>query len=153
MAFATLTELKGRLEWDLDAGEERIAQGALDDLSADAAFYGRPWTDETVPAYIKTLVLKAAQRYMRNPDGYETSRAGDETLGWGERPGNESGAASFTDKEIAAIRSLIRPAVFGSVNVQAWGTKLPSASVGRVPVSGYPGERTFPYFSSEDGPW
>lgn len=152
MAFAELTELKNRLEWTLDADEERIAQGALDDLSADATFHGNPrWTDATVPPYVSTLVLKAAQRYMRNPDGYETSRAGDEALGWGERPGNESGSAEFTAKEIAAIRTLVRPPVFGSINVQAYGTRLRPMQAGLVPAQG--GGDPVHMFSSDTEPW
>lgn len=154
MSFASLEELKGRLEWDLDTDEERIAQGALDDLSADALFYGNPrWTEASCPPYVKTLVLKAAQRYMRNPDGYEQSRAGDETVGWGQSTDDDKGAAAFSKKELAALKALVRPAVFGSINVQAYGTRFKAAQVGNVPVSGYPGEKPFPYYASPDGPW
>lgn len=152
MSFASVTELQGRLEWEMDADEERIAQGALDDLSADATFYGNPrWTEVTVPPYIKTLVLKAAQRYMRNPDGYEQSRAGDETVAWGQRSDTDAGSAYFSEKEIAAIKALVRPRVFGSVNVQAYGTRLTSASVGLVPAQG--GGDPIHMFSSDTEPW
>lgn len=151
MAFAELEDLKGRLEWTLDSDEERIAQGALDDLSADACFYGNPrWTETTVPSYVKTMVLKAAQRYMRNPDGYEQSRAGDETVGWGQSSDDEKGSAYFSKKEIDALRSLVRPRVFGSVNVQAYGTKLRRPG-GTVPD----GDNGTPIrmFASESDPW
>lgn len=152
MAFATLTELEARLEWDLDAGEKRIAQSALDDLSEDAKFHGNPrWDDTNVPPYVKTLVLKAAQRYMRNPDGYESSRAGDEALGWGERPGDESGSAEFTDKEITMLRSLVRKPALGSVNVQAYGTALTPNAIGYVPVAG--GGDPFPMYAQGTEPW
>lgn len=152
MVFATLPELQARCEWDFDSGEERIAQGALEDLTADALYHGNPrWTDLTVPPYVKTLVLKAAQRYMRNPDGYEQSRAGDETVAWGQRSDQEAGSASFNEKELAAIRALVRPRVFGSVNVQAYGTRLGRSQTGYVPVAD--GSKPFPYYASQDGPW
>ncbi|MCX4396044.1 hypothetical protein ACFVZJ_05320 [Streptomyces sp. NPDC058322] len=40
MPCATLDDLKGRLDWDLD-DELRIAAGALDDASDLAATHGR----------------------------------------------------------------------------------------------------------------
>ncbi|MEU9454845.1 hypothetical protein [Streptomyces sp. NPDC048277] len=80
VAYATLNELNGRLDSDLDPDKLRIAAGALDDASDLAATYGRDWPAGTAPRLVKTLVLKSAARYARNPNGYTQSRAGDETL-------------------------------------------------------------------------
>lgn len=147
--FATLVELKGRLEWTLDADEERAATGALEDLSEWARYYGRNWEVAASPRLVKTLVLGAAARFMRNPDGYTQSRAGDETLGWTDR-GVESGTATFARHEIDALRALVRPAAFGTLSMTAWGPQRMVAADGMVPVAG--GGDKFPLFS--DGtPW
>jgi len=43
-----------------------------------------PRTELLTRSLVRTLVLRCAARYMRNPDGYVTSRAGDETLTWSD---------------------------------------------------------------------
>lgn len=147
--FATLEELEARLEWTLDDGERRIAQGALESLSDDARFYGRAWLNaQSAPRQVKNLVLKAASRFMRNPDGYTTSRAGDETLAWTDR-GENSGEAEFTEREIKALKAMAGQGGIVSVPTYAWNSRKSSGPV-YVPVSGYPGEKAFPYFASED---
>ena len=164
--FATLIELKGRLEWTLDADEERAAEGALEDLSNWARYYGRNWEADAAPRLVKTLVLGAAARFARNPDAYITSRAGDETVGWTDR-GAESGTAKFAAHEITALKLLARPTgAFGTGIMSAWGpTKLygsdgrlpPVAgekwapAEGEVPLEG--GGEPFPLFSSDDDTW
>lgn len=97
-AIATLADLQARLDWELDLSEEGVAQGAIDDLSDDARFYGKStWDSTTAPRQVKSLVLRAAVRYVRNPDGYITSRAGDETVQWAEN--SDAGTAAFTEQE------------------------------------------------------
>lgn len=147
--FATLIELKGRLEWTLDADEERAATGVLEDLSSWARHYGRNWTSVNAPILVKTLVLGAAARFMRNPDNYTTSRAGDETVGWTDR-GAEAAAQPFTDSEIIALKLLVRPVAFGSVSMTAWGPQSQRVPDGLVPVVG--GGDPFPLFSDAT-PW
>ncbi|MEV7690664.1 hypothetical protein [Streptomyces bungoensis] len=78
MPHTTLYELKGRLDWNLD-DELRIAVGALDDASDLAATYDRDCPEDTAPRLVKTLTLKSAVRYLRNPNGYTQSRAGVES--------------------------------------------------------------------------
>ncbi|MFD7750665.1 hypothetical protein [Streptomyces sp. NPDC059757] len=99
MPYATLDELKGRLDWDPDPDEQRIAAGALEDASDLAATYGREWAEDSAPRLVKTLVLKSAARYLRNPNGYTQSRAGDETLAWSDI-GRDAGTVYFTREEI-----------------------------------------------------
>ncbi|QMP84487.1 head-to-tail connector protein [Streptomyces phage Endor1] len=149
MAYATLDDLKARLDWELDADEVRIAGGALEDASDLAAHYGRAWDEAAVPRLVRTLVLKAAQRYMKNPDGYTQSRAGDETLAWNDAAGENAGTVYFSDEEIKLLRSLAgkQPGIY-SVPLTAYKTKL-RADEGRVPVD-YGGD-TFPMFA--DGSW
>lgn len=160
-AFATLDELKGRLDFTLSADEERIGQSALEDLSNDARMYGRDWPDPALaPRYIKTLVLKAAQRYMRNPDGYVQSRAGDETTTWSDNHAVQ-GSPEFSPAEIKMIRELAgKTGGIGSAPVQAGdgykypGYRLPDDGTydeGYVPVIG--GGKGFPMFSSDTSPW
>lgn len=147
--FATLTELEARLEWDLDDGEKRIATGALESLSDDARFYGRNWLDAaSAPAQVKNIVLKAAARFMRNPDSYTQSRAGDETLMWTDR-GEASGEAELSATQIKMIRALAgNVSTLISAGTSPWGTVDPAASYkdSLVPVAGYTGEKPLPYF-------
>lgn len=120
--FATVDEVQARLEFDLDQGDRGVVQGALEDLSDWARHYGRStWTEDTAPDFIKRLVVRAAARYARNPDGFEQSRAGDETVIW-NHASKTPGSAEFSDAEIKAIRSYVAPVGFGSIQMQAWGT-------------------------------
>jgi hypothetical protein len=147
---ATLADLERRLDWALDDDEKRLAVSALEDASDLAREYGRDWTPETVPRLARTLVLAACVRYLRNPDGYTTSRAGDETLTWGAQ-GEQAGTVRFTEPEIALLRGLggKRPAVY-SVPITAWGPQRPRPTR-PVPVEG--GQKPFPYFAEEADPW
>ncbi|MGI5530158.1 hypothetical protein ACQEVX_23045 [Streptomyces syringium] len=152
MAYATLTELQGRLDWELDEDERRIAVGALEDASDLAASYGRAWPEATAPRLVKTLVLKAASRYVRNPNGYTQSRAGDETLAWSEAHGRDAGSVYFTREEIRLLTEFGgRKPTFSSAPVTAWESTLRPDRGGLVPA-GYPGD-PFPMFSSDRGPW
>ncbi|AGM12187.1 head-to-tail adaptor [Streptomyces phage Zemlya] len=145
MAYATLDELKGRLDWTLDPDEERIAASALEDASDLAAHYGRDWPEATTPRMVRTLVLKASARYMRNPGGYTQSRAGDETLGWSDAAGENAGTVYFTDEEIKLLGSLggKNPGIY-SVEVTAWNSRI-RPSTGYVPVDN--GGSDYPFFA------
>lgn len=149
-AYATVDEVQARLEWTLDTGERNVAQGALEELSDWARHYGRHWPVATVPASVKRLVIRAAARYMRNPDGYEQSRAGDETVIW-NHAANTPGSAEFSDMEIKAIKATARP-LASVVSVQmTQGTKLP-ARWNEGLVRDETGAM-FPYFDSDTEPW
>ncbi|AWN07530.1 head-to-tail adaptor [Streptomyces phage Goby] len=145
MAYATLDELKGRLDWTLDPDEERIATSALEDASDLAAYHGSNWAEGSAPRLVRTLVLKASARYMRNPGGYTQSRAGDETLGWSDAAGENAGTVYFTDEEIKLLASLggKNPGIY-SVPVTAWNTHL-TPSTGYVSVDN--GGSDYPFFA------
>ncbi|WP_329793878.1 hypothetical protein V1227_18910 [Lentzea sp. DG1S-22] len=148
--FATLEQLKARLDWTLDEDEERLGAAALDDLSGWARYYGRPWPDPlTAPQLVRTMVLGAAVRYMRNPEGYVTSRAGDETLTWSEL-GDRAGSAHFNSDELRALTSMSGKTSLLTAPVTAWNSR-PKPVAGYVPVTG--GGKPFPMFSDPESPW
>ncbi|WNV90308.1 hypothetical protein [Umezawaea sp. Da 62-37] len=148
--FATLDQLKIRLDWTLDDDEERLGAAALDDLSGWARHYGRAWPDPlAAPQLVRTLVLGAAVRYMRNPDGYVTSRAGDETLTWAEL-GDNAGSAHFNRDELRALTSMSGKTALLSAPISTWGPQR-KRDASYVPVVG--GGKPFPMFSSPDDPW
>jgi hypothetical protein len=151
-AFATLDELKDRLDWTLDADEERIARAALEDASDLACHYGREWPDvASAPRMVRTLVLRACKRYMDNPQGYTQSRAGDETVGWSDAAGENAGSVYFTRDEQELLRGLAggRPRIY-SVEVSAWGPQR-QRPVGLVPDEG--SNEPIHMFSSDVDPW
>ncbi|MFE4451424.1 hypothetical protein [Streptomyces sp. NPDC056796] len=152
--FATLEELKGRLDWTLDADEERIATTALEDASDLARLHaGREWPEATsAPRLVRTLVLKACKRHMNNPAGYNQSRAGDETLGWNEDQGENAGTVYFSREEIKLLAQLggQRPGLY-SAEISAWNSRIRPVAAGLVPVDG--GGDKFPLFSSDEHPW
>ncbi|MDH6462061.1 hypothetical protein M2302_002236 [Micromonospora sp. A200] len=150
-AFATLEELKNRLDWTLDADEERIAASALEDASDLAREYGRDWAADSAPRLVRTLVLRAAKRYMDRPAGNTLSRAGDETLGWSDAAGEDAGTVYFKKDEIDLLRSLAgKSKGFGSAPVSAWGPQA-KTGIGYVPVD-YGGD-PFPMFADPVEPW
>lgn len=148
--LATLTDLEHRVDWALDEDEKRLAESALEDASDLARSYGREWTADKVPRLVRTLVLAACVRYLRNPDGYTQSRAGDETLAW-DGQGENAGSVHFTDAEIALLRGLggMRPTVY-SAPITAWGPTHKQVP-GLVPVEG--GQKPFPLYADETESW
>lgn len=149
MTYTTVDELQERLDWTLTDGERKVAQGALEDLSEWAMFYGKAWPVETVPSMVVRLVLAAAGRFMRNFEGLDTSRAGDETVIFQKQVGTTA-TAEFSEKEIRAIRQIAHPnlATFHSLQMTAYGNSQAEGD-GLVPVvNGEP----FPYYSNSE-PW
>lgn len=155
--FATLDELKARLDWTLDADEERIAASALEDASDLARMYaGRDWPDAaSAPRMVRTLVLKACRRYMNNPSGYVQSRAGDETLGWSDDQGENAGTVYFTHDEQKLLQEIggRKPGLI-SAQVSAWNSRRRPVTAGLVPVAQpTPDSKEFPLFADEEEPW
>lgn len=147
--FATVDELQARLDFTMDDGERGVAQGALEDLTLDAMFHaGKEWTPQDVPIRVKSLVLRAAKRYMTNPDGLIQSRAGDETLVYTDL-GERAGSAYFTPEEIKQLEEIGRvPKIgFGTIGFYTWGKNRPTRD-GLVPM---PPMKDFPFFAKEDG--
>ena len=150
--FATLTELINRLDWTLDPSEERVANAALEDASDLARGYGKNWVDAlTAPRLVRTLVLGACVRYMKNQESYTLSRAGDETVQW-ESQGEKAGVVHFTDDERRLLAALGGKSSIFSVPVNAWRTQPRSyRDQGYVPAAD--GTKPFPMFNSDTSPW
>lgn len=148
--LAALEELQARLDWDLDTGEELVATGALEDLSDDARFYGSDsWTSASVaPRQVKSLVLRAAARFMRNPDGYVSSRAGDEAVTWSDR-GHSAGSPYFTREERESLASLAGRSSIYSVDTVAWGPTK-KAGPGYAPTD-VANQKQFPFYADDQG--
>ncbi|MFE9924271.1 hypothetical protein ACFYQA_22615 [Streptomyces sp. NPDC005774] len=155
--FATLEELKARLDWTLDADEERVATSALEDASDLARMYsGRDWPDTaSAPRLVRTLVLKACKRHMNNPSGYTQSRAGDETLAWSDDQGEDAGTVYFTRDEQAMLAEIGgKRRGLWSAEVTAWNSRSRPLAAGMVPVTQpAPDAAPFPYFADEVEPW
>jgi hypothetical protein len=151
--LATIDDLKARIEWELSADEERLALSVLEELSDKARFYGRDWHDsQDAPRLVVSTVISAARRYLRNPDGYEQSRAGDEILVWARARGAMPGSPEFSAAEVAAIQTLAgRGGGIYSSPIVAWGRK-PATPEGYVPTD-FDGEKPFPFFNSDSSDW
>lgn len=151
-AMVTVQELKDRCDWTFDADEDRVAGNYLIEVSDLVRAYGKDtWDAVTAPRMVKNIVISVVRRYMRNPEGYLTSRAGDETVTFTERA--EHGVMFLNASEIALIRGLAGQFGFRSATVKAWDTRPQAPGYYTVPVSGYPGEKPFPYFSDPWEPW
>lgn len=150
--FATLSELMNRLDWTLDPSEERIAAAALEDASELARGHGKNWVDAaSAPRLVRTLVLSACVRYMKNPESYILSRAGDETVQW-EGQGQNAGVVHFTEDERKLLAALGGKSSIFSVPVNAWRTQPRSyRDQGYVPAAD--GTKPIPMFNSDTGPW
>lgn len=156
-ALATVAEIEARIDWVLDDGERRLAQAALDDLSVDARHYtGLPIaTPEDCPPLVRSLILRATERFLRNPEGASQSRAGDETLMWDNRKDDRGGSAHFTETEIADLRAVNASngsalGSFGTFGVFAWTNAEAPRDLTVLPDHG---DEPFPWIAAEDEVW
>lgn len=151
--LTSVTEVDKGLDFDLEDDLSHIAMTAIEDLSDDARYFGlSTWTSpETTPVQVCRLVRRAAIRYMKNYEGYVTSRAGDETLVWSDL-GDQAGSPYFTDQEKTMLASYqMGRATLTTAGISAWGTKIRPVSAGLVPTGA--NSKPFPLFASEDSPW
>lgn len=148
-ALVELDELVARIEWTLSEEEERVATGALNDASELVRFYGLNWTADNVPPLVKSIVLAAATRYLRNPDGYIQSRAGDESVGWSHDAATAYVTLTKSEQEI--LGRMAGRGGIASVPLNAWGTVDRSDRLGYVTTD--PPGKLFPFFPTGDGPW
>lgn len=154
MAFADLQDLEDQLDFDLDEQSQRSAVQKLQQASDYASHYaGVEWPESRCPRIVKSIVLNVVERYVRNPDGYTQSRAGDETLMWDDTGGR--GTFFFTDEEKEILVGLGRrgPKLY-SVGTYYEST-APQSNTIWVPVAGTanpPGTDggMFPLFSDQD---
>lgn len=101
--LADLDQLTVRLGYQLDPTESALALAALSDASAMVRAYGLPWTDPaTAPAVVVSVVLAAAERRVRNPEGYRAESQGGYQY---QLPAMAPTGVALTDAEIRLIRA------------------------------------------------
>lgn len=152
MAFADVSDVEDRLDFTLSEAEQRMTLAALEDASVLARGYaGQNWPDHAAPKHVVTIVLNVVARYMRNPDGYTTSRAGDETVTWSDLRGKA--ALHFTDdekEELAGYSPWGTVGGIGSIGVYAHRKGSSRLFDEYVPAAGFPSPHWFPLISRDD---
>ena len=119
--LVTLEELEAKLGQVLDDEEKRDAEGALEEASMLVRHYGAPWPDPAkAPQVAKTLVIRSVKRYLKNPDGYTQSRAGDESVAW-DGLGDRAMAPYLTKAERQMAASAAGRGGVTSAPIQPWG--------------------------------
>src|SRR5690606_34257542 len=125
-----------------------MAQTAIEDLFEDAKHYGlKTWSENALPSIVRSQILRAAVRYMKNSDGFVQSRAGDETVAWGSDGTGMAGSAHFSATEISVIKDAAEGgdmAEFGSFGTYAWNSRQSATSDILVPT--YPWGSLFPLY-------
>lgn len=149
--LCTLAEVQDRLPFDMSDQEKREAQGAITDLSDDARQYGSSlWTPANAPRQVKNLVKRAAARHMKNYEGFVSSRAGDEAVGWTDR-GESAGSAYFTREEKTALARMAFRGGLSSAPISPWDSQLPTNAATEEVVPSADLSVPFPYFEAADG--
>src|SRR5690606_24446649 len=119
--LVTLEELEAKLGQTLDDEEKRDAEGALEEASMLVRHYGAPWPDPAkAPQVAKTLVIRSVKRYLKNPEGYTQSRAGDESVAW-DGLGDRAMAPYLTKAERQMAASAAGRGGVTSAPIQPWG--------------------------------
>lgn len=95
------------------------AQAALDDASALVrAEAGKSWVDTdgttiTAPAQVLTIVVKAALREFKNPDGFSSEQMGDYSYRT-----DHTGGVYLTDDERRIVRQAAGAGAYGAWTVR-----------------------------------
>jgi len=130
MALATVSAMETRLGealGSLDGHDLVRAQEALEDVSALVLQEARrealvDWDEVTVPAPVRVVVIQAALRVYRNPDGYTGETVGSYSIQYGQAHGSVDLYLSDHEKDI------IHSAAVGSGPRNFTGTvRTPSA--------------------------
>ena len=115
--LTSVEKVVARLEGGVADGVEAMIEEYIEDASDQARHYGNPaWSSVSCPDPVRRIVAMAVARFIRNPDAFAQSRAGDETLGWQELPSDFVGTVYFTESEIERLQR------FGAAYVPAFGT-------------------------------
>ncbi|MGH8878194.1 MAG: hypothetical protein ACRD0P_12760 [Stackebrandtia sp.] len=112
--LASVEDLEVLMAEPLVSAQRDRAAKLLELVSAEArAVVGRDLTPAQAPAAVASVVLKACERWLRNPQGLTTERLGDYGRGF-DAAGGEAGAY-LTDGERAALRESAAPTGLVSV--------------------------------------
>lgn len=125
--WPTSQEVLDRLEFDtseIGDDESRVLtfiESNLHDLILDARAIGQPWDNPDVPAIVGKIVRASMARFLRRPEGYISSRAGEEDMQWADAHGH-GGSPAFTAREVEQIREAAFPhAAIGSIRTTRFG--------------------------------
>jgi hypothetical protein len=110
-ALATIADLEARLGLTFEGGELTRAIAVLEDATAlvrDEVGY-TVWVDPDtgallvalVPGSVRAVVLRAAERAIRNPGGFSSESSGDFTY---QRTGTQQPGVFLTDGELKILR-------------------------------------------------
>lgn len=149
--LVSLEELQDRLHFDMDEGEQREATGALEYLSDEAREVGlASWsTPEKAPQTVRSIVLKAAIRFMKQYEALVQSRAGDETAIWSDL-GQDMGTAFLNDREIKSLRRIAGQGGIISAPVFAWDDTEKTDNSSEL-VYATDNDEGIPFFANKDG--
>ncbi|WP_411140252.1 hypothetical protein [Streptomyces sp. x-80] len=102
--LATIADLEARLGRPLAADELPFAAAALADASALVRTYGLPWSNPaTAPDVAISITLAAAERRVRNPEGYRMEMEGNYQY---QLPASAPTGMALTKEEIALLAQL-----------------------------------------------
>ncbi|QMU72143.1 hypothetical protein [Streptacidiphilus sp. P02-A3a] len=102
--LADVDALATRLGWSLAGPDADVAEAALADASALVrAVAGMPWLDATTaPDIAVSVVLAAAERRVRNPEGYRMEMQGSYQY---QLPASAPSGIGLTSDETRMIRA------------------------------------------------
>lgn len=113
--LATVPDLEARLGKSLDGGEKALAEAALTDASALVRHYGLPWAvPAAAPEVAVGITLAAAERRVRNPEGYRMEMEGSYQY---QLPASAPTGVALTDAEIDLLRELSGRGGLASVEI------------------------------------
>ncbi|KIZ17333.1 hypothetical protein [Streptomyces natalensis] len=120
--LADVAALEQRLGRSL-VGEERAqAEAALSDASTTVRAYGDAWPDPAeAPAIAVAVTLAAAERRVRNPEGYRSELQGAYQY---QLPASLPVGAGLTDGEARLIRAAVGASGVFAVPVESLGGSL-----------------------------
>lgn len=114
--LATVADLQARLGRALEQSEVPMAEAALADASALVRHYGLPWAiPAAAPDVAVAITLAAAERRVRNPEGYRMEMEGSYQY---QLPASAPTGVALTDAEIELLRDLSGRGGLVSVEVQ-----------------------------------
>lgn len=120
--LATVDALSMRLGEALTGADETMAEAALTDASALVRHYGLPWPDPaTAPTVAVNVTLAAAERRMRNPEGYRSEMLGSYQY---QRPASTPTGVALTPEEIRMLQSMAGLSGIHSVPLESLGGVL-----------------------------
>lgn len=149
ITFVDLSDFEDNIDFVLDEQGQRQAQRRLEMASNMAMQYAkRTWTVANVPPIVQDIVLNVVERFMRNPDAYTQSRAGDETVAFADR--GEAGSWYFTSEEkdiLAGFGPYKKP--LGTIRMTPWQTRDTNRTIFVRTDPVLDGD-LFPLFSADD---